>query len=60
MEVVSFDHGVHIVRARRGAVHDGAGALSWDVHVGVEGRKVLRRDRVIAVAQRAWWYVMTV
>ena len=53
MEVVSCDRGVHTVGARRGAVHDGAGALIWDVHVGVEGRKMLRRERVITVAQGA-------
>ena len=51
MEVVSCDRGIHTVGSRWGTVHDSAGALGWDVHVGVEGRKVMRRDRVITVAE---------
>ena len=55
MEVVSCNRGVHTVGASWGTVHDSAGALGWDVHVGVKIRNVLGRKRVITVAQGAQW-----
>ena len=55
MEVVSCDRGVHTVRASWGTVQHSAGALGWDVHIGVKIRKVLGRNRVITVAQGAQW-----
>ena len=58
MEVVRCNRGVHTVGASGWTVHDSAGALGWDMYIGVKVRKVLRQDRVITVAQGAQWEVM--
>ena len=55
MEVIGCNRGVYTVRASWGTGQHSAGALGWDVHIGVKIRKVFGRNRIITVAQGAQW-----